>query len=224
MRRSGASLAPSRRGLLIPRSWLLRGRRSSRMVAVVVACCAPAPLEGWSGLLLPLAHLGLAGTAARRGLFAESSWLLRGRRWSGCRLLLCWRPLVAWSGPLLGLASVAVLRGGGVDGDDSDDDDDDQFGGRNGLPFGVVVAVGIWTDTATRGSRVLALLDAARPVSGGGMVWFSHGLVAAIQRSAQHQPQFGLPGSMYMGAGPCAARAEEVFLFLHCTYGDQSIH
>ena len=177
-----------------------------------------APLDVWSGLLLPL-PLGLAGTA-RRGLFTKSSWLLRGRR-SGCRLLVCWRPLVAWSEPLLGLASMADLpeiddddRGGGVDGDDSDDD---QFGGRKDLPFGVVVVVGIWTETVTRGSRLLALFDVTRPVSGGAVVWFSHGLAAAIQRSVQLQPQFGLPGSMNFGAGACAALAEEVFLFLHCT-------
>jgi hypothetical protein len=181
-----------------------------------------APLDVWSGLLPPLAALGLAGTA-RRGLFTESSWLLRGRR-SGCRLLVCWRPLVAWSGPLLGLASLDGLpeingddRGGGVDGDDSNNDDD-QFGGRKDLPFGVVVVMaGIWTETATRGSRLLALFDATRPVSDNVVVWFSHGLAAAIQRSVQLQPQFGLPGSMNIGAGACTARAEEVFLFLHFT-------
>jgi len=148
-----------------------------------------APLDVWSGLLLPL-PLGLAGTA-RRGLFTKSSWLLRGRR-SGCRLLVCWRPLVAWSEPLLGLASMADLpeiddddRGGGVDGDDRDDG---QFGGRKDLPFGVVVVVGIWTETATRGSRLLALFDVTRPVSGGVVVWFSHGLAGS-------QPPSSAPSS-----------------------------
>jgi hypothetical protein len=54
----------------------------------------------------------------------------------------------------------------------------------------------------------------ARALPSGAVVWLSHGLAAAIQRSVQVHPQLGLPGSMNIGGG--AALAEEGFLFVHC--------
>jgi hypothetical protein len=104
-------------------------------------------------------------------------------------------------------------------------------GSLGDLPVGVV---GIWMEMDTLGLAarpgVLGVAGArSLSLSGCGAVWHSHGLAAAIQRSDQHQPQLGQPGSMYIGGlDDCvgAARPEEDeagFLFRHWTHVQESV-
>jgi hypothetical protein len=150
------------------------------------------------------------------------SWLLRGRSDS--------RVADLWSGLALGLGN----RAGGVivflstdgDGGRVGVDGEGKPGSLGDLPVGVV---GIWMEMDTLGLAarpgVLGVAGArSLSLSGCGAVWHSHGLAAAIQRSDQHQPQLGQPGSMYIGGlDDCvgAARPEEDeagFLFRHWTH------
>lgn len=156
------------------------------------------PFSPWTGLTLP---------AARRSQ-------LRGR--SGCRLVVRRRPVVAVADLRNGLApgldggTADVLhgdRGVGVDGDG-------QLGGRVNLA-NAGVDVGICTDMGTRLPLPPPFTAAAARPLFAGVVWLSHGLAAAIHRSAQLHPQLGLPVSMNIGGGE--ARADEGFLLLHCS-------
>lgn len=98
-------------------------------------------------------------------------------------------------------------RGVGVDGDG-------QLGGRVNLA-NAGVDVGICTDMGTRLPLPPPFTAAAARPLFAGVVWLSHGLAAAIHRSAQLHPQLGLPVSMNIGGGE--ARADEGFLLLHCS-------
>jgi hypothetical protein len=79
-------------------------------------------------------------------------------------------------------------------------------------------------DTLGLAARPALFAGAARSLTSGGAVWLSHGLDAAIQRSAQLHPQLGQPGSMNVGGcdsvGVTLPRPdedeEEGLLFLHC--------